>query len=66
MTKKIKLSENAESVAKSRYFNDGEDWEKCTFRVADAVACIEKERELYTNKFHEMIYNMDFIPAEEF
>lgn len=63
MTKKIKLSENAESVAKSRYFNDGEDWEKCTFRVADAVACIEKERELYTNKFHEMIYNMDFIPA---
>ena len=63
MTKKIKLSENAEAVAKSRYFNDGEDWEKCTFRVADAVASIEKERELYTNKFHEIIYNMDFIPA---
>lgn len=63
MSKKIKLSENAENVAKSRYFNEGEDWEKCTFRVADAVASIEKERELYTNKFHEMIYNMDFIPA---
>ena len=63
MSKKIKLSENAENVAKTRYFNEGEDWEKCTFRVSDAIASIEKERELYTNKFHEMIYNMDFIPA---
>ena len=63
MTKKIKLSPNAEDVAKTRYFNEGEDWEKCTFRVADAVASIEKDREFYTNKFHEIIYNMDFIPA---
>lgn len=63
MGKKVKLSENAEIVAKSRYFNDGEDWELCTKRVADAVSMVEKERELYSNKFHEMIYNMDFIPA---
>src|SRR5271157_4520627 len=63
MTKKITLSENAFEVAQVRYFNDGEDWEKCTFRVASAVAGIEKNKEEYITKFHEMINNMDFLPA---
>lgn len=61
--KKIKLSPNAEEVATSRYFNNGEDWEQCTLRVASSVAAIESNRHDYTEKFHEMIYNMDFIPA---
>ena len=63
MNKKIKLSENAEIVAKSRYFNNGEDWESCAFRVADSIASVEKDKKLYTEKFHNMIYNMDFLPG---
>ena len=63
MGKKVILSKNAEEVAKSRYFNEGEDWETCTRRVADAIAHVEKDKEIYAQKFQEMIYNMDFIPA---
>ena len=62
MTKKIILSKNAEEVAKSRYFNGNEDWDSCTTRVAESVASIEKDK-TYVDKFKEMIYNMDFIPA---
>ena len=63
MAKNIELSANAEEVAKARYFNNGENWETATYRVAEAVASVEKDKKLYTEKFHEMIYNMDFIPA---
>ena len=48
---------------KSRYFNNGEDWESCAFRVADSIASVEKDKKLYTEKFHNMIYNMDFLPG---
>jgi ribonucleoside-diphosphate reductase alpha chain len=63
MSKKIELSANAEEVAMARYFNNGENWETATVRVADAIASVEKDKKLYAEKFHEMIYNMDFIPA---
>lgn len=63
MSKKTILSENALAVAKARYFNNGENWEECTYRVGRAVAEIEKEKKEYTDKFHDIIYNMDFIPG---
>jgi ribonucleoside-diphosphate reductase alpha chain len=63
MSKKIALSDNALEIAKSRYFNNGEDWETCTQRVAISTAAVEKNKEEYTSKFHEMIYNMDFLPG---
>lgn len=61
--KKIKLSENAQKVAETRYFLEGEDWEACSRRVANAVAVIEKDRPGYESKFFDIIYNMDFIPG---
>lgn len=61
--KKVVLSDNALQVAQARYFNNGEDWETCTYRVGKAVSEVEKEKGDYANKFHEMIYNMDFIPG---
>ena len=64
MTPKHELSENALAVAKSRYFQNGENWDKCTLRVATAISNTEGEKKLeYRDKFHEIIYNMDFIPA---
>ena len=63
MSKKVKLSENAEEIARARYYNNGEDWEKCASRVSEAVAFVEKDKALYTGKFFDIIYNMDFIPA---
>lgn len=62
MNKKVKLSENALEVAKSRYYDNGEDWEGCAQRVAFAVASVESDKS-YKDKFYEMIANMDFIPA---
>ena len=62
--KKFELSENALAVAKSRYFMNGEDWNDCTLRVANLVSSIEPtNKEKIRESFHEMIYNMDFIPG---
>jgi len=64
MTKKVMLSGNAFEVARKRYFLDGENWESATYRVSDIVAQAESgKRSEYTKKFHEMIYNMDFLPG---
>jgi ribonucleoside-diphosphate reductase alpha chain len=64
ITKKIQLSENAQKVAQSRYFMDGEDWEKCTERVADTAASPEGDRKVkYKDLFQEMIYDLDFLPG---
>ena len=63
MRKKITLSPNAEEVAKARYFSEGEDWEKCSERVCKAVSSCEKNTKDYEDKFMEVIYPMDFIPA---
>ena len=63
--KKITLSENALTVAKNRYFiNEDEDWDKCSLRVSDTIVAAEStNRDKIRDSFHEMIYNMDFIPG---
>lgn len=62
--KEVKLSKNALAVAKSRYFMNGEDWNECTLRVANTVASAETtNKDKIKEDFHEMIYNMDFIPG---
>jgi ribonucleoside-diphosphate reductase alpha chain len=62
--KKIQLSENALTVAKNRYFMDGEDWEGCAKRVSNIISLPEvSNRDKYLESFAEMIYNMDFIPG---
>jgi len=63
MSKKVVLSENAQKVAQTRYFENGEDWEGCVRRAASAVSSVEKDKSIYETKFFDMIYNMDFIPA---
>jgi ribonucleoside-diphosphate reductase alpha chain len=62
--KKIELSPNALKVAQSRYFMDGEDWEKCVDRVATNIATPEvSNRSNIIEAFKEMIYGMDFLPG---
>jgi ribonucleoside-diphosphate reductase alpha chain len=62
--KKIKMSENALAVAKSRYFMNGEDWHDCALRVANTISAPEvSNKEKIRDEFYDMIYNMDFIPG---
>jgi len=59
-----KLSSNAVTVAESRYFMEGEDWEECVNRVGRVVASRENSHMFeYANKFSEMIFNLDFLPG---
>jgi len=61
---KKQLSENATTVAQSRYFMNGEDWNECSLRVANVIASPEtNDKAKIKDTFHEMIYNMDFIPG---
>jgi ribonucleoside-diphosphate reductase alpha chain len=60
---KNKLSENAEIIAKSRYYDENENWESCTLRVSNEISQVENDRQKYRDIFHEMIFNRDFIPA---
>ena len=62
--KKVTLSDNALTVAKNRYFMDGEDWEACSNRVANTISMPESSnRTKIRDQFAEMIYNMDFLPG---
>jgi ribonucleoside-diphosphate reductase alpha chain len=62
--KKVQLTDNALTVAQSRYFMNGEDWEQCAQRVARIVAMPESSnRDKISTEFTEMIYNMDFLPG---
>jgi ribonucleoside-diphosphate reductase alpha chain len=62
--KQVTLSDNALEVASSRYFMDGENWEKCAERVANIISLPEvNQREKYNDDFASMIYNMDFLPG---
>ncbi len=63
MGKKVLLSENAISVAKSRYFRKDETWEECTRRVANVISSIETNQKQRADEFQEMIYEMSFLPA---
>jgi len=59
-----KLSDNALEIATSRYFMEGEDWQKCCERVAGVVALPETNDKLKIQEaFASMIYNMDFLPG---
>jgi len=57
------LSSNALEVAESRYFMEGENWEDLCRRVSETVARNESSYEEYKDKFYNMIYNMEFLPA---
>jgi len=62
--KKVLLSDNALAVAKSRYFNNGEDWTGCAERVAHTVSIPEMtNRDKIRDEFAQMINNMDFLPG---
>jgi len=59
-----KLSENAITIAESRYFMDGEDWEACARRGGSVIAVAENSHMgEYAPKFSEMIYDLDFLPG---
>ena len=57
------LSENAEAITKSRYFEDGETWEALCARVGNANSANEVDKQKWSSLFSEEIYNMNFIPA---
>jgi ribonucleoside-diphosphate reductase alpha chain len=59
----VELSSNAKTIAESRYFGEGENWEKLSHRVGSSIAQNEKDRDVWTNIFAEEIYDMNFIPA---
>ena len=62
--KKIKMSENALAIAKSRYFMGDEDWSGCAERVANQISMPEvNSRDKIKSDFYDMIYNMDFLPG---
>ena len=53
--KKVELSENAFTVAQSRYFREDEDWEGCAKRVAETLATPEtSNRNKTKDAFAEM------------
>ncbi len=58
----MKLSENSLKIVESRY--DSEGWDACSRRVAEVNASNENgNKSIYFDKYYEMIYNMEFIPA---
>ena len=57
------LSDNAKLIAESRYYEDGEDWEKLSIRVGNANAANEADKQKWSSLFAEEIYNMNFIPG---
>jgi len=60
----IKLSENARIVAENRYFMEGETWQDCAVRVGTEAGRAENgDSKSYSEKFSEMIYEMDFLPG---
>jgi len=59
----MKLSDNALEIATSRYFMEGENWEKCCERVANEVSMPEANKSKFYDEFISMIYNMDFLPG---
>jgi len=58
------LSDNALEVAQSRYFFNGEDWQKCAERAARIVAAPEYTNRLdLEEKMAAMIADMYFLPG---
>lgn len=62
--KVVTLSENAQKITESRYFQEGEDWFSCIKRVSKAISVVEGDkREEYEGKFFDLMYYMDFLPG---
>lgn len=60
----MKLSDNSLKIATKRYFMEGEDWQKCSERVAGVIAMPETNNKFkIQEEFTSMIYNMDFLPG---
>ena len=60
-----KFTPVAESLLKSRYYHNEEDWEELCHRVARTMAGVEKTkplREKWEKIFFEMIFNLKFLP----
>ena len=61
---RIILSENAQKIAKDRYFINGETWEDCCRRVSSVISSCEiSNKEKIKENFFDIIYNMDFMCA---
>lgn len=55
----------AGELLKSRYYQNGEDWEELCRRVAKTIAGVEKTKELrkkWEQTFFDMLYNLEFLP----
>lgn len=55
----------AEELLKTRYFQNGEDWEELCRRVAKTIAGVEKTKELrkkWEEIFFNILYNLEFLP----
>ena len=55
-----------ESVAKRKYYQKGEDWEKLSLRVASYVASVEsvdENRQYWTQEFYSLISKKIFLPG---
>ena len=58
------LSSNAIKIAEKRYFQTPvEDWEKLSIRNGVENSKVENNPLMYRDKFIQMIFDMDFIPA---
>lgn len=57
------LSDNAQKIGESRYFQNEEDWEGCSLRSAVNAANVEGNPSDWIEKFHDVIYNLKFLPA---
>jgi ribonucleoside-diphosphate reductase alpha chain len=61
----MKITENALTILKKRYFKKGETWEKLCERVADKVASDEKkshDREKWSTAYKKIMLDLDFLP----
>ncbi len=60
----MELTENALKIATDRYFQEGENWEDCCFRVASNIASAENNsKNKVQDRFMDIIYNQYFMPG---
>jgi len=59
----MQLSDNGGQIGIKRYFQHEENWEGCSLRSAVASANVEAEPNKWIDPFHEIIYELKFLPA---
>lgn len=58
------ITENALDLLQKRYFRTDENtWENLCKRVSSSIANAEIEKDLWENKFYNMMANLEFIPS---